>query len=185
MPGQSASATIRLRPPRASTTPAGAHPLIVEARPVDRPGIAARADAIVDVAPFDLIAARVVPHQAKRWKRSEHRLELTNSGNAPVLVDVAATDADDLLWFRPLPQQASVPPGSRVALRFSASARSWRLLGRQPAAREFTVSATSREGTTVTAPGVLRQRALITFVTALLALIALLLIVLIARGLNP
>jgi hypothetical protein len=182
MPGTSAAAVLHLRPPRAATTPAGAHALIVEARSTDRAASADTAHAIVDVTPFDLVAMRVVPRTATRWRGSERRLELTNSGNSPALVDVNAVDDDDLMRFPRLPQQAAVPAGGSEILRFRARAKRTRLFGGKPVPRDFTVTARTREGLDVTAAGVLRQRAVITVVTVLLALILLLVLVLIVVG---
>ena len=179
LPGSRAAAELRLRPPRTASTPAGTHALIVEARSIDRSAMADTAHAIVEVAPFDLVAMRVVPRTATRWTGSERRLELTNSGNSPALVDVNAVDDDDAMRFPRLPQQAAVPPGGTETLHFRARAKRLRPLGRQPVPRNFTVTARTREGQDVTAAGVLRQRAVITVVTVLLALILLLLLILI------
>jgi len=179
LPGSQAAAELHLRPPRTATTPAGSHALIVEARSIDRSATADTAHAIVEVAPFDLVAMRVVPRTATRWTGSERRLELTNSGNSPALVDVNAVDDDDVMRFPRLPQQAAVPPGGGETLHFRARAKRLRPLGRKPAPRNFTVTARTREGQDVTAAGVLRQRAVITVLTVLLALILLLLLILI------
>jgi hypothetical protein len=179
LPGSSGAAELHLRPPRTASTPAGAHALIVEARSIDRSATADVAHAVVDVAPFDLVAMRVIPRTATRWTGSERRLELTNSGNSPALVDVDAVDDDDAMRFPRLPQQAAVPPGGTETLRFRARAKRLRPLGRQPVPRNFTVTARTREGLDVTAAGVLRQRAVITFLTVLLGLILLLALILI------
>jgi hypothetical protein len=179
MPGESATAALLLRPPRSSAAVAGSHALIVQAAPVDNPGVAGQANAIVDVAPFDLVAARVVPQQATRWRGSTRRLELSNGGNAPVAVRVTATDPDDAMTFTGLPPEATVAPGQPVALVFRAAARRWRPLGRKPVPRDFSVAATSADGAVVAADGVLLQRAVFNLFTGLLAIVALLLVIVI------
>jgi len=84
---------------------------MVHARPADRPAAGARADAIVDVAPYALVTARVVPHQAKRWRGSDRRVEVGSTGNSPVALNVSARDDDEALLFRGLPQQVTVSAG--------------------------------------------------------------------------
>lgn len=160
MPGGSATGRLSLSPPRNSSTPAGAHALIVSARRADTQEVAGHADALVDVAPFDLVAARIVPQHVTRWHRSQHRVELTNSGNAVADLALSATDPDDLLSFFRLPPAAQVPPGQPMALPLHVRAR-WRLVGGRPVDRPFTVVASSANGTSVTAGAVMRQRAVI------------------------
>ena len=160
MPGGSATGRLSVHPPRGSSTPAGAHALIVSAQRADTHEVAGHADAVVDVAPFDLVAARIVPQHVTRWRRSRHRLELTNTGNATTQVVLSATDPDDLLAFARLPPQAELPPGPPVALPLYVRA-GWRLIGGKPVDRTFTVTATSANGGSVTAEAVMRQRALI------------------------
>jgi hypothetical protein len=173
MPGASATAAVVLRPPRTSATVAGSHALIVQAAPVDNPGVAGQANAIVDVAPFTMIAARVVPRQATRWRGSLRTLELENDGNAPVGLRLVARDDDDAMRFEGLPPEATVAWGAPVRLRFRAATKRWRWFGRKPLPREFSVTGEGADGTQVVAPGVLLQRGVFNLFTGLIGILVL------------
>ena len=160
MPGDSATGQLTLRPPRSSSAPAGAHALIVLARRTDTGEVAGHADAVVDLAPFDLVAGRIVPQHVTCWHSSQHRVELTNTGNAPITLRLSATDPDDLLSFARLPPEIEVSPGEPAALPLQVRA-DWRLIGGKPVDRGFTVTASSGNAGDVTAGAVMRQRALI------------------------
>lgn len=181
LPGEQAEATVSLSPPRTGAATAGAHPLILEARGAVGAAVIGHADAIVDVAPFDLVAARVVPRQATRWHSSKRRLELTNAGNAAVAVSVRAFDDDDALVFTGLPPSGSLPPGPPIVVAFQAQARAWRIIGK-PLDRAFSVSVTTTAGTTVAATAIFRQRALITLATVLGAFVVFLFLLLLAAA---
>jgi hypothetical protein len=143
--------------------------------------VVGHADAIVDVAPFDVVAARVVPRTATRWHLSKRRIELTNSGNAPVPVTLSARDDDDELLFVGLPPSGTLQPGALVVLPFQARARHWRIAGK-PVDRSFSVTVATLAGTNVAAGAIFRQRALITLATVLLALVVVLLLILLAAA---
>jgi hypothetical protein len=120
----------------------------------------AQASALVDVTPFELVGARIVPQRATRWRRSERRLELTNQGNATADLELIGTDPDDELRFVRLPGRLAVAAGGAAVVRFGVRARHSNLVGRA-VPLEFTVTARSGPGQEVTAAAVLRQRALI------------------------
>lgn len=173
LPGEQAQAVLTMSPPRTATSAAGRHSLIVEAHGANDSGVTAHADTIVDVAPFDLVAARIVPLHATRWRGSARRLELTNSGNAPVQATLTVRDADDEMQFTGLPPAIPLPPGQPVQMHFAARAKRLRLLG-GTANRDFTVTVATPGGSDVVVAAVLRQRAVITILTVLAAIVVLL-----------
>lgn len=184
MPEASATASLRVQPPRSSATGSGMHALIVVAQRHDAPAVAAQANVVVEVAPFDLVAARIVPQHVTRWRHSEHRLELSNQGNAPAEVGLEATDADEALSFARLTGTVTVPVGARIQLPFGVHTRHWLLVGR-PAERNFSVTATSATGTAVTATGVLRQRSIVNLANVLAAIVIVLLLYAAWKAVRP
>jgi len=175
MPGEDASATLQVSPPRSGAAPAGAYPLAVVVRRAGSLAVESQATAVVDVEAFELLEARIVPQRATRWRRSERRLELANQGNSTADLELVGTAPDDELRFARLPPRLPVAAGEGAVVRFVVRARHIHLVGRA-VPRDFTVTARSAGGQEVTAAAVLRQRALLLLVL-LVALVLLLLYV--------
>jgi hypothetical protein len=91
-PGDRAQATIRLSPPRVSTTAAGRAWFTVRATSLLHPGLTVGANGTLEVGPFRELSATLTPQGSTgRW-RTVHGLDVTNAGNVVEPVSLQAGD---------------------------------------------------------------------------------------------
>lgn len=120
MPGQEATSTLILAPPKSHTVPAGPTAVAVRARSTEDPDGSTVTEGEVDVAAFVKVAADLVPRNSRGRFRGRHELAVDNFGNAPTLVSVAATDPDRRQDFALDRASVVVEPGAAVFLRLTA-----------------------------------------------------------------
>jgi uncharacterized membrane protein len=83
-PGTEATATLRLRPPRAPWVSAGFTPVRVRATSKSEPSVFHDSECVIEVRPFLTVEATLVPRTSGGTDTAEHRLVVENSGNRPV-----------------------------------------------------------------------------------------------------
>lgn len=168
MPGTSATAVVRLSPPRSASVPAGPHPLRVAVTRSGSGELLTYADARIDVRPFSEVSATISPRHSKGWFSSGRlRIWLENPSNTEVTIRVSGSDPDEKLRFRGLEREISVPPGPRIPADFKARGHGPNLHLRSQK-REFSIAAEWGERQKVVASAVFAQRSLIYLIVGLL-----------------
>lgn len=122
-PGQTAVATVVLRPPRTGSLPPSSLQVGVRARSVVDPSECAVEEFRLDVGAFSEIDAWIRPRQLKlRWRR-HFKVVLANNGNVPAALALAGLDPNDALRFPRRPPTVDVAPGSVHVARFPVRVR--------------------------------------------------------------
>ena len=174
-PGAEGTARILFRPPRQSSTPAGAVPYGLRARSHEDPAGSAVEEGSVEVGSFQEPFAELVPRTSRGSRSGSHDLALDNRGNARLSAEIEATDADRLLKFDVNPPALVVEPGMAefAKLRVSPVKRFWR---GTPKTRPFKLLVTPQGGAPISLDGTLLQESMLPpwFVKALIALVVLL-----------
>ena len=98
-PDKEGVATVRFRPPRSAEVAAGRKPFAIKVQSKASPEIAARQDAVIDVAAIQEAGLAITPHTARGGESAIYRLLVQNKGNAPLQVTLDASDPDELLAF--------------------------------------------------------------------------------------
>jgi hypothetical protein len=119
LPQQEATAAVVISPPTGIGVPSGLQPFGVIARSTLDPNVSAAAEGVIEIAQVvDLRASPPVPFTSSgRW-RGQHVIEFSNWGNAPVPLQVKASDKDLKLAFYLRPEYLNLQPGqsAKVAL---------------------------------------------------------------------
>ena len=110
-PGAEGETRIVFAPPRSSAFAAGTFPFGVRVVPETQPGQAVVEEGRVTVQPFTEVSATLVPQTSRGSRAGRHEVIVENRGNAPVSVDVSASDPDRLMTFE-LPASYLAPDGS-------------------------------------------------------------------------
>lgn len=116
-PGAEGETRIVFAPPRSSAFAAGTFPFGIRIVPETQPIAATVEEGRVTVQPFTDVGATLVPQTSRGSRVGRHEVIVENRGNAPVAVELAATDPDRLLSFE-LP---NVPSGPDGRARFSVA----------------------------------------------------------------
>lgn len=122
-PGAEGSVTVVFRPPRSSEVVAGAIPFGVRVTSTEDSEFSTVEEGTLQVGGFAQVQAKLVPRTSEGKRGAEHRVEVTNSGNAPVQAVVSATDPDDMLLFHITPVELEVPPGTTASARVRVKPR--------------------------------------------------------------
>ena len=119
LPQQEATAAVVISPPTGIAVPSGVQPFGVIARSTLDPNVSAVAEGDIEIPQvFDLRASQPIPVTSSgRWG-GRHDIEISNWGNAPVPLQVKASDKDLKLAFYPRPEYLNLQPGqsAKVAL---------------------------------------------------------------------
>ena len=110
--GQDREVVVRIRPPRGPIPHAGAVPVKVMVVPRDTPTDRALAELDLTVNPFVSTTGTIDPPVSRGFRRARHVLRVTNDGNVPAVVEVAAEDPDRLLEVEVRPEVLELEPGS-------------------------------------------------------------------------
>ena len=155
-PGTEGTAALRLSPPRASEVPAGFAPIVVRATSASDSSVVAVGEAVVEIRPFLVIEASLVPRTSNGSTGALPRLVVANSGNRPVELAVHGTDPDDLLGVSVEPPVLRVLPGQSATAAVRLTAR--RAVPPGPAQpRPFTVRLEGPPGAEWSADGIFLQ----------------------------
>ncbi|MFJ7907189.1 hydrolytic protein [Kitasatospora sp. NPDC096204] len=130
-PGTSETVTVRLAPPRSSSTRAGEFPLGIRVLPVERPDLVAVPEATVTVTPFHELRAALAPRRRRGWLRGRYRASVRNLGNAPTAVTFAPGQAGEDLRFAVAPEKLRLEPGESGEVRVQARTRKLIWFGKQ------------------------------------------------------
>jgi len=149
-------AQVRLHPPRAPDSSAGAWPLQLAAHSVSRADAVGRGAATVDVAPFLEVGATLRPEQAEGERGARYQLVLRNGGNREVSASLTAEDPELALGFEFRPPRLDVAAGGTQAAELAVSTR--RAPTASPRQHRFVVTAAA-DGATAQATGVFVQPA--------------------------
>jgi hypothetical protein len=122
-PGAEETATVRFRPPRASTVAAGERPFGVRVVSHEDPQGVAVEEGTVTVAPFRETGAELVPRNSRGSRSATHELAADNKGNVPVQVFVRGSDPDAALTFRCRPPGLTIGPGRAGFVRVRVTAK--------------------------------------------------------------
>jgi hypothetical protein len=174
-PGDSTTATIAFRPPRAATVPAGELSFGVRVVPTEHPNEAIVPEGVVEVLPFLETTAELIPRTSHGGRHGRHQLAVDNRGNVAVAVQFAGADAGQLLDVDIRPAGLTVNAGSAAFadVRLKPHKLNWR---KPPTTHPFSVIVSPHAGQPVTLDGTYLQEPLLPrwLGKALIALAALL-----------
>jgi hypothetical protein len=114
---------IHFSPPRSSAVVAGLVPYGVRVTAQEDKDFSVVEEGNVQIGGFSAVEARVVPRTSEAKRRAVHRIEVHNTGNAPVTADVSASDPDELLAFEIEPRTITVEPGDTGIARMKVASR--------------------------------------------------------------
>lgn len=159
-PGAEGAATIRFRPPRAPSTPAGPVPFGLRARSREDPAGSAVEEGSVVVGAFVEPFAELVPRTSRGSGGASHEVAVDNRGNVRLSAEVTGTDADRLLRFDVNPPGVVVEPGgaSFAKVRVKPVRRFWR---GAPRTRPFQLFVTAEGRGPIQLDGTLLQEAIL------------------------
>lgn len=163
---------VSIHPPRTAHARAGRYEFEVVASAVAQP-LEARATAWVDVLPFQLIALAARPPVASGRRRRRFYADVRNLGNAPIAVDVGASEHEDRCRFELPAVSTGIVPGQTAAIPIVVRPRKPLIIGRK-ADRTLELRAWTADeepGPAVTASAIYRQRPWIPWWLALLVLL--------------
>ena len=122
-PGADGTVQIHFRPPRQSVVRAGTVDFAVRVVSSETDDSIVE-EASLTIEPFADIAARITPRNSEAKRKARHVVTVENKGNAPVTVNVSASDPDEALAFEPSPPTLTIAPGDTAASSISVAARS-------------------------------------------------------------
>jgi hypothetical protein len=151
-PGDAATLQVDVHPPRDASATAGEHLFGVRVVPLEHPEDAVVPEGVVEVLPFLDLTAELVPRASHGRLGGRHEVAVDNRGNAPIDVDLTASDPADMLMTRVRPETVTVEPGSAAFadVRVRSAQTVWRGAA---VTHPFTVQVTPREGPAVTLDG--------------------------------
>jgi hypothetical protein len=122
-PGAEEVATIRFRPPRASTVVAGDVPFGVRVVSHEDPDAAVVEEGTLGVGAFFRTVADLVPRNSRGSRSAAHELAIDNHGNVPIEVAVQGADPDGALGFGFRPPSQVIAPGRAGFVRVRVAAK--------------------------------------------------------------
>jgi beta-lactam-binding protein with PASTA domain len=174
-----AGLAVAIHPPRTAQSRAGRWEFDVVATAVAQP-LEARAEASVDVLPFQALEIAARPPVASGRRSARFFADVRNVGNAPVAVDVGASELEDRCAFVLPDVTTGIVPGETIAIPIVARPRKPLILGRKAdrllELRTWTVDI--EPGPVASASAIFRQRPWIPWWAALLVLLLVLIAVL-------
>ena len=123
MPDSDQTIEIHFSPPRSSAVVAGMVPYGVRVTAQEDKEFSVVEESTVQIGGFSAVEAKVVPRTSEAKRRAVHRIEVYNTGNAPVTAEVSASDPDELLAFDIEPETLTVGPGETGIARMKVASR--------------------------------------------------------------
>jgi len=174
-PGGQARARVRLLPPAdATATARGPSRLGVRATPNGDAAAAVAGEAIVAVAGVVDFSMRVEPERSKAYRAAGFEVAVANTGNAPVTVDLTASEPSNDLDLELDATRIDLAPGGTASAALTARVRRPRRVGRA-VERPCSVEARSERGPTRDATAIVTVTPGIPLVLAAVAVLALVL----------
>jgi hypothetical protein len=122
-PRQEGSAVVTLTVPAGAAAPSGVVPFAVRAVSLVDESMSAVAEGDLEIGRVGGLQSKITPvNSSGRWS-ARHRVELTNWGNAPVRLRLAASDPDDRLGFLLSPDVVDIPLGGTASARLKVRTR--------------------------------------------------------------
>ena len=122
-PGTSSALSFQLHLPDEASLPAGQHVARLRIISRDAPADPALVELPIVVQTVGSLTATVVPHTRRSLRSARFGLQLTNASNAEQIVDLKATDQDELLTTALELDRVAVGPGAVADTAFSVRAR--------------------------------------------------------------
>ena len=152
--------TVRFRPPRAATTPAGTFPFGVRVQSAEDPAGSAVEEGAITVGAFADLFAEIVPRTSRGRRSATHEVAVDNRGNTRLNATLEASDADQLLTFDVNPPGVVADPGTATfsKVRVRPRRRFWR---GQPKTHPFKVALEPEYGPMIKLDGSILQEAML------------------------
>lgn len=122
-PGAEGEATISFRPPRSPELAAGPVDFAVRVVATEDADGSVVEEGVVTVDAYQEVVARITPRTSETKRVARHTISVENRGNAPLTLDLAATDPDEVLAFDLRPATLTVGPGETGNATVKAMAR--------------------------------------------------------------
>ncbi len=132
---------VSLHPPRAAEAEARTWPMRIVAVSKANGTAAGQATAALDVSPYHELEAEMRPERASGRRKATFAIAVRNRANAPVDVQLAGVDPDNLMRFAFQKQRFTVEPGRRNGSGFIVKPPKPALVGR-PVTRRFEINST-------------------------------------------
>ena len=122
-PGSEATAVVVFSPPPGAAAQSGTFPFGVRARSTEDANASAVVEGDITLGKVSGLQAKIVPvTSAGRW-RGRHTIQLSNWGNAPVQLQLVASDPDAALGFYLRPDLVDLPIGGNATVRMTVRTR--------------------------------------------------------------
>ena len=159
-PGAEATAVIKFAPPRSSEVVAGSVPFAVKVTASTDPDDATVEESTIEVAPFFILVADLLPNASNGRRAAKHRVGVENRGNAPLLAAFEAVDPTDELSLGARPANLSLGPGQASVVQVRVRPIHLIILG-QKKTHPFQVVAAAPGVETQTLNGTMTQKPLL------------------------
>lgn len=143
-PGDTGTLSLRIAPPRAPTSTAGAHPFTVRVISQANPSRAETLQGVLTIAPFHEIKAALTPTVLNYPGRGTLRVE--NLGNIAEQIILSATDPQEALNILPQPAQFALRAGEQTAIALPVSIKGKRPFAGTPQTHSFVINAATPDG---------------------------------------
>jgi hypothetical protein len=130
--------TVTIRPPRTPEARAGSWPIGAKVQSEHDPASRVVEETVVEVLPFGLLEADLIPSQLEGRLRGIAALSLRNAGNRPETFEPSASDKAKFLSYEFMPEAVTLQGGEDQPIQLKVSPSKLILLG-QPATRPFSV----------------------------------------------
>ncbi|MFC6016052.1 hypothetical protein ACFP2T_07580 [Plantactinospora solaniradicis] len=121
-PGETGTASITFEVRRDPPAPAGSHVLGVLLRSRYRDDVSCCEELPLTIAPVDQVAIRIEPEVATGGRTARYDVALTNAGNTPLRLRLAATDPERRVLAQFQPPTVDLPLGTTVRALLSVKA---------------------------------------------------------------
>ena len=144
-PGDKTECTLTISPPKVSASLAKDYPFAIKANSQKDPTQFTEHPAILDLSPFYAFGVSVRPQKDTNPK-GYYLIELSNSGNSDLNIEMSGSDQESLCRFLFDPQRPRVGPGETTEVELVVEPAKRPLKGR-PRPYRLTLTATSDPGT--------------------------------------
>lgn len=155
-PGDTGTLSLRLAPPRKSSSTAGEHPFTVRVISQANPGRAEALQGALSIVPFHELQAALTPTILNYPARGT--LRLANLGNVAEQVALSASDPQEVLNIAPQPAQFTLRAGEQIPIALLISLKGKRPFVGTPQTHSFVINALTPEGHGTTVQGSLNVK---------------------------
>ncbi|MCA9985622.1 MAG: protein kinase [Anaerolineales bacterium] len=123
MPGAREEVVIKLAPPHAPESTAGANPFQIQMISKNNPDDIAELQAVLHLTSFINYQIEPRPQKVSGAGPVEFQVRVTNQGNGPINLTLTALDGADVCWFTIRPDQVNLAPGAAALATVSTGFR--------------------------------------------------------------